>query len=399
MEGTDFEDSVTEVFLYRGRQSPTPFTVDNTTDWCNITTSALILSFYKPGTAERAEVKHYDWLVQPSDDQCSALLYSGFDASCSGACTRAAKYPQPTTAESMDACCAICEADSDCGAFVYHSEHQVENCFLLAHNTTESRHSTEKTITLGSKVAVPLHPPPSSPSPGPAPAPPNGIEQFAKHLLQARSLTPNGWSWAVTDTADDNLLGTLFPTPSADMAGCCSNPNASAGHYDPKYPLDRGLLSRSGWALIDDSKSPLMNWNATSQHIEDAWISSALRTGNPDLYLFGCGLAYKKCLGDFSSIAGPIAFPPLFGLGVWWSRHWGDESGNKKCAPPCFSCNTCLLSLNPLLYRMVDAVGVMTEQAIITDVLEGYAEHNLPLHVLVSLCVKQKVPPSSHTRN
>lgn len=33
--------------------------------------------------------------------------------------------------------------------------------------------------------------------------------------------------------------------------------------------------------------------------------------------------------------------------------------------------------------RMVDAVGVMSEDVITTEVLDGYTDHNLPLHVVV----------------
>ena len=43
--------------------------------------------------------------------------------------------------------------------------------------------------------------------------------------------------------------------------------------------------------------------------------------------------------------------------------------------------------------RMVDAVGVMTEAAITKDVLEGYEENNLPLHVVVR-CVSPCPHPS-----
>jgi hypothetical protein len=318
---TSFEDGVTQVFLFRGRQSPTPFTVDNATDWCNITTSELVLSFFKPSAPTSAQ-------------QCTASTYAGFDATCEslneGACSRARGHPDPVTSASVDECCAICTPDPECGAFVYHSDAPSANCFLLAPNTTVGRHATKAAITLGSKV--PVDP---KPSPPPGPPAPHGPAAFAKHLLQARSIQPGGWSWHASDSAvaDGNLFGTLFPTPSADLAGCCSNPNATAGHYDPKYPLDKGLISTAGWALVDDSASPLMEWDAQSQHIEDAWISSAPRTGNSDYYLFGCGTAYKQCLADFTAIAGPIAFPPVYGVGVWWSRHWGDESGNKKYAP------------------------------------------------------------------
>ena len=51
----------------------------------------------------------------------------------------------------------------------------------------------------------------------------------------SRSATAGGgWSWRAWEPEPLNLLGTLQPTPSADLAGCCSNPNASAGEYDTK---------------------------------------------------------------------------------------------------------------------------------------------------------------------
>ena len=67
---------------------------------------------------------------------------------------------------------------------------------------------------------------------------------------------PSGaWGFTYGDSAAGNLLGTLAPTPSADLAGCCNN---SMG-WDPKYPLEPGLLSRDGWAIVDDSQGPLLD--------------------------------------------------------------------------------------------------------------------------------------------
>ena len=182
--------------------------------------------------------------------------------------------------------------------------------------------------------------------------------------LQAQSVyrAADQWSWQFGQDDPHNLLGTLSPTPSADLAGCCSNPNATAGQYDPKYPLEQGLLSRSGWGLVDESAMPLVDWPLESDQLEDAWLLSDERSGSEDWLLLGCGTDYRGCMGDFVKTAGKIGFPNRAGLGVWWSRHWGDESGNK---------------------RMVDAVGVMTEDHILKDVVDGFAAHGLPLQVLV----------------
>ena len=115
--------------------------------------------------------------------------------------------------------------------------------------------------------------------------------------------------------------------------------------------------------MVDDSASPLFDLDPAGNLVTDGWISSTPRTaGNVDVYVFGCGLQFRQCLQDFTLLAGPIGLPPLSGMGVWWSRHWGDESGNKA---------------------MVDAVGVMTEEVITTEVLDGYESRGLPLHILV----------------
>lgn len=142
--------------------------------------------------------------------------------------------------------------------------------------------------------------------------------------------------WRAGMPSVGNLNGTVFPTPSTDLAGCCTNPNERIGDFDHKYPLDQGLLSREGWAVVDDSASPLID-NGTGFY-DDGWISDQPRpAGNLDWYLFGCGNAYATCLAEFTQTAGPIALPPMSVLGVWWSRHWGEpfDQGNNVRASEC----------------------------------------------------------------
>jgi alpha-glucosidase (family GH31 glycosyl hydrolase) len=86
--------------------------------------------------------------------------------------------------------------------------------------------------------------------------------------------------------------------------------------------LENGLLSRSGWAVVDDSESLVFN--------EAGWLESrpAQRRGlfasqsSRDLYFFGYGTDFAACLGDFTRIAGKIPMIPRFVLGNWWSRYW-----------------------------------------------------------------------------
>ena len=80
--------------------------------------------------------------------------------------------------------------------------------------------------------------------------------------------------------------------------------------------LEDGLLSRSGWAVVDDSRGFLFDnsdWN---------WVTERMDGERQDLCFFGYGHEYRKVLFDFTRIAGTIPMPPRFAFGYWWSRYW-----------------------------------------------------------------------------
>ncbi len=77
--------------------------------------------------------------------------------------------------------------------------------------------------------------------------------------------------------------------------------------------LEDGLISRKGWALVDDSGSLVFN--------QQGWLSERKNKGI-DLYFFGYAQEYKDCLADFIKIAGKIPMIPRYILGNWWSRYW-----------------------------------------------------------------------------
>ncbi len=81
-------------------------------------------------------------------------------------------------------------------------------------------------------------------------------------------------------------------------------------------PLERGLLSRQGWVLVNDSNTPL--FTATTP----PWVVPRSNSKAVDWYFFGYGHEYKKALSDFTKIAGKIPMPPKFAFGAWWSRYW-----------------------------------------------------------------------------
>ncbi|MDR2397576.1 MAG: DUF4968 domain-containing protein [Spirochaetaceae bacterium] len=88
---------------------------------------------------------------------------------------------------------------------------------------------------------------------------------------------------------------------------------------DGAVPLDPGLLSTQGFALLDDSDSLLLT--------DDQWVAPRAQ-GLIDLYFFGYGRDYKACLKDFFTLAGGVPLLPRYALGNWWSRYhkYTDES-------------------------------------------------------------------------
>ena len=91
--------------------------------------------------------------------------------------------------------------------------------------------------------------------------------------------------------------------------------------------MDDGIISRSGWAVIDDSdaarrgdgsKSMLLVPNAETG-ID--WLGQREDPDGMDWYFMGYGHDYKKALKDFTLISGKIPMPPLWALGYWYSKY------------------------------------------------------------------------------
>ena len=93
-----------------------------------------------------------------------------------------------------------------------------------------------------------------------------------------------------------------------------------------KEPIGPGLISRDGWAVVDDSTRPLFDSDnfsfAQGEKSEWPWLMLRPPGERLDWYFFGYGHEYKKALGDFVRVAGRIPLPPRFAFGAWWSRYW-----------------------------------------------------------------------------
>ncbi|MBD5183114.1 MAG: DUF5110 domain-containing protein [Bacteroidales bacterium] len=82
--------------------------------------------------------------------------------------------------------------------------------------------------------------------------------------------------------------------------------------------LEKGLLARDGWTLIDDSEGFLFDNNP-----EIPWVKvRKTKKDAQDWYFLSYGDDYKSALKDFSILSGQMALPPRFAFGYWWSRWW-----------------------------------------------------------------------------
>lgn len=112
--------------------------------------------------------------------------------------------------------------------------------------------------------------------------------------------------WTPDSDDSGNLLGTTRTLDKCDGTKTIE-------------PYDKGVISRDGWAVVDESKRHLF--------VEDdsdwkTWVAARDTVDRQDLYMFAYGHGYKEALGDFIKIAGRIPMPPKYTLGYWWSRYW-----------------------------------------------------------------------------
>ena len=93
-----------------------------------------------------------------------------------------------------------------------------------------------------------------------------------------------------------------------------------------REPIEPGLISRSGWAVVDDSTRPLFDTSdfrfLQGEKSPWPWVMERPAGDRQDLYFFGYSHQYRKALGDYVTIAGRIPLPPRFAFGAWWSRYW-----------------------------------------------------------------------------
>lgn len=91
--------------------------------------------------------------------------------------------------------------------------------------------------------------------------------------------------------------------------------------------LEKGLLSRAGWAIIDESPKTTRGDGSTTFAMEPnedgfMWWAEPVDKDAIDWYFLGYGHEYKKCLGDYIKVGGRVPLPPKYIFGYWYSRYW-----------------------------------------------------------------------------
>ena len=128
-------------------------------------------------------------------------------------------------------------------------------------------------------------------------------EEFSEHGLQIFVDGTGDWRYG----AKPNTLGGTVRTLDT---------------INGATPLGDGLLSaRQSFTTLDDSQTIAIG--------EDGWPVPV--TGDRiDLYFFGYGRDYEKCISDFYKLSAPVPLLPRYALGNWWSRYHAYTDGEYR---------------------------------------------------------------------
>ncbi|MBO7069431.1 MAG: DUF5110 domain-containing protein [Bacteroidaceae bacterium] len=91
--------------------------------------------------------------------------------------------------------------------------------------------------------------------------------------------------------------------------------------------LEKGLLSRAGWSIIDESPFTTRgDGSSTLPMAQNAdgymWWEKTADAKAIDWYFLGYGHQYKECIRDFTRVGGRVPLPPKYIFGYWYSRYW-----------------------------------------------------------------------------
>jgi Glycosyl hydrolases family 31/Domain of unknown function (DUF5110) len=96
-------------------------------------------------------------------------------------------------------------------------------------------------------------------------------------------------------------------------------------------PLHDGLVSRDGWYLLDDSRSPILTGSPPG------FVPRPAHTGAyQDGYLFGYWRDYARGLRDLRRLSGSAPLLPRRAFGNWFSKYWPYSAADYRRLIPRF---------------------------------------------------------------
>lgn len=120
--------------------------------------------------------------------------------------------------------------------------------------------------------------------------------------------SPTGLSLQVRGNVSSYHSVWRYGLPVDDLRGTARTLDG----VDGRLPLGPGVVSRWGFAVLDDSDSMLLSG--------DGWVGTR-EPGRIDLYVFAFGLDHAAALDAFAALSGRPPVLPRWALGNWWSRY------------------------------------------------------------------------------
>jgi hypothetical protein len=287
-----YDDRQSFAIVNRSALPPPAITVSTLGNTLTVKTEALTLTYYSPSGNTTSGGGG------GSNHTCPQIQ----NADVTGSFSRVPDYPKGTIVKAVGDCCLLCGATRPCNAWVFDPNATADpgadpfgtNCWLLS-GTAALRPNSRR---MGGLFNLPSF---------------NASNLNISFSSGGEVVT---WNPSLTSDKDPGQLKGVYRAND-----CYAVPSQCISVYESSFAP--GLLSQSGWALLDDSLSARFVPTAEGPSPIPYWYANASASNGPqaDLYLFAGGLNYSKTLYEYSRVGGAISLPPRSVFGVWWS-HW-----------------------------------------------------------------------------
>ncbi|KAJ5363526.1 uncharacterized protein N7496_009239 [Penicillium cataractarum] len=125
-----------------------------------------------------------------------------------------------------------------------------------------------------------------------------------------QEFSPNGLSAVIKGNYGPHGSVWRYGTSASNLGGT----TRTLDEADGRVALDHGVISRQGFATLDDSNSMLFD--------DRQWVTTRLPGNRVDGYLFAYGHDYRQAVQAFYLLSGPQPLLPRWALGNWWSRYY-----------------------------------------------------------------------------